>query len=163
MTSEPTTLNALVAALESAGPDDAAVFSTSAGDIGGGYHVTELKLVSIASIDCGGRMDNWTETHLQLLDGHGGARMSVGKFIGIARHSAKKLPELADAPLFVEFAPRNDGLRRYRIDAVSSGTNRVQIALREDAAVCKPMQEQIDAAAVPSGRSNGTGQTAGCC
>ena len=106
-------------------------------------------------------MDSWTETHLQLLDGRGGARMSVGKFIGIARQPAKKLPGLADAPLFVEFAPRNDGLRRYRIAAVSYGTDRVQIALRDDAAVCKPEQEHLTAAAVTSCCGAGTGQTAG--
>lgn len=163
MTPPPTTLNALLALLESANPDDAAVFSTSAGDIGGGYHVTELKLASIRSIDCGGQTDSWTETHLQLLDGHGGAHMSVEKLSKIASHSAKKLPGLGDAPFLVEFAPHNDGLGRYRIGAVTSEPGRVVIALRNDVAMCKPFQDQLATTATLSCCGARAEQAAGCC
>ena len=142
MVPAPTTLNEILLELEKANPDGATVFSTSEGEIGGGYHITELKLASIQSIDCGGRMANWIETYLQLLDGQSGRHMSVQKLKSIANHSAKMLPGLADAPIYVEYAPGNDGLRRYLVGAIVSKPERVVISLHEDGAKCKPAEDR---------------------
>ncbi len=114
------------------------IFTTDEGDIGPGYHVTELKHLSVNSIDCGGRMSAWTEAQLQLLDGNAGGHMSVGKFIGIAKHSAAALPELGKVPISVEFAPGNRGLRRYLIDGLHEDPTSVRVKLIEDGAACKP-------------------------
>ena len=83
------------------------IFRSDEGDIGGGYHVTELKQASINSIDCGGRTDEWTETVLQLLDGSGDTPMSIEKFVAIVRRSEVALPGLSDAPLYFEFGHVN--------------------------------------------------------
>ena len=51
-----------------------------------GYHVTEVKAVSIQAMDCGGRPDAWNETVVQLWNpGDEGDRgfMTVGKFLEI--------------------------------------------------------------------------------
>ena len=46
-------------------PQDVALrFKTDAGEISGGYHVTEWKVASVRSIDCGGHTDAWDETIL---------------------------------------------------------------------------------------------------
>ena len=37
--------------------------------IGPGYHVTEVKAVSIEAMDCGGQAASWRETVIQLMDG----------------------------------------------------------------------------------------------
>ncbi len=163
MAPAPTTLNEILSELEMANPDGATVFGTSAGEIGGGYHVTELKLVSIQGIDCGGRMANWTETHLQLLDGKSGRHMRVQKFASIAHHSAKKLPGLADAPIYVEYAPGNDGLRRYLIASIMAEPERVVISLQEDGAICNPAEVRNAGVSMQACCGEPITQIARCC
>lgn len=47
--------------------DKSLLFEYTAGQIvGANYHITEVKHTSIESVDCGGRMDTWNETVIQL-------------------------------------------------------------------------------------------------
>ena len=126
------------------------IFETSDGPIAAGYHVTEWKLAQIESIDCGARRASWTEASLQLLDGHGGQHMTVETFRGILAKSMAALPDLADAPFSVEFAPGNAGLRIFKVSAPRQGADRVTIALQDGGAACKPALEAV-------------GPTASCC
>lgn len=73
-------LNELLAHLKTTPSASALVFSTEDGDIGSGYHVTEFKHAKVTGIDCGGRVSEWVEASVQLLDGSGGSHMAVGKF-----------------------------------------------------------------------------------
>ena len=135
----------------SASPVDARlIFETSEGPIGPGYHVTEWKLAHVQSIDCGARRDDWTEASLQLLDGDGGQHMTVGTFRGILAKSMTALPDLADAPFSVEFAPGNAGLRIFQANAPRLDADRVTVTLQDGGATCKPALTAIDA-------------TEGCC
>ena len=131
------TIDDLTAALAALPADAPAVFATDEGPIGEGYHVTELKLARIDSIDCGGRMDGWTEAMLQLLDGAGRTHMSVGKLQGILDQSRRRIEGLGDAPLRVEFAPGNDGLCIYGAPAVAMTGGRAVLRLMPDRAACK--------------------------
>ncbi|MEM7241975.1 MAG: DUF6428 family protein [Pseudomonadota bacterium] len=134
-------------------PQEAALqFSTDAGPISGGYHVTEWKAAKVQSIDCGGQMDAWDEATLQLLDGHGGAHMRVGKFNAILKQSIAQVKGLGAAPLQIEFAHQNHGKHLYAaLDPVLEGGN-VVIALRPDQAACKVVT-----------RAQAQGQTTSCC
>jgi len=40
-----------------------------------GYHITELKFAEITGVDCAGRLSNWQEAALQVLDGDGPMEM----------------------------------------------------------------------------------------
>ena len=135
------TLNDLRSALEAAPAEAPIVFRTAAGDIGGGYHVTELRRADVAGIDCGGRQAHWTEATVQLLDGHGGDHMAAGKLRGILDKSLSAIPGLGDADVRVEFAPGNDGLGLFEFAAPRRQDGRVVIALNEARAVCKPAQD----------------------
>jgi len=139
-----------------------AVFQTREGDIGSGYHVTEFKLASVIGIDCGTRISQWRETLLQLLDGAQGEHMSVKKFAAIADKSIEKVPGLGEAPFFVEFAPGNRGLRRYRVSGISSEAGRVVLGLAEDRATCKPAA-QFGAANTVNSCCGGGAARAVCC
>ncbi|MFG5381414.1 DUF6428 family protein [Yoonia sp. R2-816] len=141
MATTVTTLDQLVNELEGTTADLPLVFRTDAGDIGAGYHVTELKHLSVNSIDCGGRRSNWEEAQLQLLDGSHGTHMSAGKFASIARRSVAVIDGLGTVPISVEYAPQNQGLRRYLIDRLQADDNGLRVVLVEDGAVCKPRQE----------------------
>lgn len=132
------TLNDLLKTLKTMTPQAAVVFSTQEAVIGGGYHVSELKAARITSIDCAGRTSEWNEAVVQLLDGPGGAHMSVGKFVRILENSLSKLEALKDVPALVEFAPGNAGLRRFSLDIKNNTADRVDIQLSDEKAVCKP-------------------------
>ena len=133
-----TTLNDLITDLKTLDPDLPLVFATDAGEIGGGYHVTELKRATINSIDCGGNLSEWVETNLQLLDGSEREHMKLGKFIAIANQSMAKINGLADSPLSFEYSPGNIGLHRYAAEWINAGSDTVTVRLKEDRAKCKP-------------------------
>lgn len=132
------TLTDLAETLKTLDANASLVFSTPNAVIGGGYHVTELKVLNITSIDCAGRTSDWREAALQLLDGSTGEHMKVGKFLGILEGSLRKVDGLSDAPVHVEFAPNNAGLRRFEIGAVRHTQDKVEVALSETKATCKP-------------------------
>ena len=47
--------------------DKSLLFEYTTGQmVGANYHITEVKNTSIESVDCGGRMDTWNETVIQL-------------------------------------------------------------------------------------------------
>ena len=140
MAASVTTLGDLIEQLDGHA-DHALVFASDDGEIGAGYHVTELKQISVKSIDCGQRTDQWDETLVQLLDGADGTHMRVGKFIGIARKSEAVLPGLANTPLSFEYAPQNRGLRRMTVRGLSKEDDRIVVALAEENAVCKPLAD----------------------
>ena len=123
------------------------IFESGAGPIGGGYHVTELKLALVTGIDCGARLAEWTEATLQLLDGPGEAPMTAGKLSAILAQSIGKVAGLGAAPLRVEFAHGNSGLRIWEIGTPEMAAGRVRIGLSEASAMCKPFEESAGALA----------------
>ncbi|MGH1354987.1 MAG: DUF6428 family protein [Thalassovita sp.] len=132
------TLAELLSALHAFPQDAPLVFTTRDGPIGGGYHVTELKLSDITGIDCGAKITTWQESALQLLDVKGANHMPVAKFTGIAAQSLKTLERLADAPMVVEFAHGNQGKHIYQLGHPLSAEGKVIVPLTGDNALCKP-------------------------
>ncbi|CTQ56045.1 hypothetical protein LP7551_04602 [Roseibium album] len=143
-------------------PTDAPlVFQSEQGEIGSGYHVTELKLSRITSIDCGARVDEWVEAALQLLDGKGREHMPVGKFAGIVAQSIGKVPGLRNSPMHVEFSHNNKGMRIYEVGEPDFNDGRVTVSLSEERAHCKPALEY--AAKNEGAACCGTGATSSQC
>ena len=145
--SEMQTQPDLVAALAEFPSDSPLVFVTDAGRINGGYHVTELKHARINGIDCGGHRSEWDEVSVQILDGGMGPHMAVGKLLTIVEKSLAAMPELADAPVHVEFAPGNIGLRRYGMAAAEGDGEEVIVRLSEQRATCKLVERKARALA----------------
>ncbi|MEM8958880.1 MAG: DUF6428 family protein [Pseudomonadota bacterium] len=139
------TLEEMLRALENMPGDAPVLFETEAGPIARGYHVTELKRAAITSIDCGGRVASWDEAALQLLDGPQDSEteghMAAGKLCAILRRCLAGLPGLGPAPLSVEFAPGNAGLRLYEPGLPEHVAGAVRIELTERRALCKPAAE----------------------
>lgn len=150
------TLSDLVATLKTQDPQAPLVFATPDAEIGGGYHVTELKVLNITSIDCAGRTSEWREAAVQLLDGRVGEHMKVGKFVGILENSLRKVQGLGDAPAHVEFSPNNEGLQRYEIKFGAPSKDQVLIRLATAQATCKP-------ASVFKQRSKAVATNSRCC
>jgi hypothetical protein len=136
------TLKGLRARLAGFDGDLPVVFSTDKADISGGYHLTELKHLTVSSIDCEGNRRAWTEARMELLDGTGGDLMPLAKLIRILDQSAAAIPLLNDVPLSVEFAPGNRGLRHYALGGIEANGERLRIALTDGQAQCKPRAER---------------------
>jgi len=133
------TPNKLLGLLDGVPDDLPLVFETPHGAIQGGYHVTELKLAQIESVDCAANRSGWSEATLQLYDGHGGAHMPVGKFKAVLAKSIAHLKGLGAADLTVECANGNMGLNRYNLSDPTSTGEAVTVALTPITAMCKPL------------------------
>ncbi|HEY8928297.1 MAG TPA: DUF6428 family protein [Mucilaginibacter sp.] len=70
------------------------------------FHITEIKLAPIISVDCGGVMNKWTEVIMQLWEPgekQTERSMKVGKALSIIAIVEKLLPLDGEAALKVEF------------------------------------------------------------
>lgn len=116
-------------------------FAAPEGRFGTGYHITEFHLARIAAIDCGGGISARAEAVLQLRDGSDGHVITAQKLARIARHSRGRVPGLDAAPLWVEGAPGNSALARYRIASVAVAEAGVVISLTGAEAQCRPSMQ----------------------
>tara|TARA_R110002049_G_scaffold10127_9_gene50624 strand:+ start:1990 stop:2469 length:480 start_codon:yes stop_codon:yes gene_type:complete len=153
----------LLETLSAAPADLPLIFETSDGAIGAGYHVTEFKHAQITGIDCGARLSNWSEATLQLLDGAGRAHMRLSTFTNILRQSIAQVPGLGTAPIRVEFAPGNAGMRSYDMQAPDVSGDRAVIRLREARAICKPAHDKGGTCGTAVDQRTGATASTGCC
>ncbi len=134
-----TSANELTSYLKGRNASDQALFEVEGDQVGRGYHLTELRVAKINSIDCGGVADAWDEAQVQVLDAPGQEVMSAGKMTAILTRSVAEIDGLADAPLNVEFSPGNQGLGRYQFGAPREAEGFVTIPLMPMGPECKAM------------------------
>ncbi len=133
-----TTLADLLARLNGVDRKMPLVFATADGEVGAGFHVTELRHSISKGIDCGGNVETWEDAKLQLLDGSGSTPMTVGTFTKIVQKSLSALPQLRDAPLMVEFGHNNEQLAIMSLHGPDISEESVALFLGDARAVCKP-------------------------
>ena len=106
-----------------------------------GYHVTEVKAVSIESMDCGGRANAWRETVIQLMDGTAAEAergfMTTQKFLGIYDRVAARVPVHAGAEVRVEYGNVRTPALQFHVNAVDVQAERVIVDLRRPGVMCK--------------------------
>lgn len=132
------TFSELLASLQNQDPMKSLVFTSEDGEIGAGYHVTELRHSVSTGIDCGGNVETWEDAKLQILDGQGSEHMHVGKFSDIIEKSLSVLPQLRDVPLLVEFGHNNERLTIMSLHGPEISDAAVVLSLGDARAVCKP-------------------------
>lgn len=156
MASSIATVKELCAALDR-GQGAASLRVTADGrDLASGFHVTEIQMADVNSLDCGGRHLAWSEAAVQILDSGTGRPMEVGTLRAILGKAQDVLPGIGALPLRVDADPGGTGLRRYQIADVKIGGGAVTLSLQPDHAACKPAVES-KAAGLPNCRS------VGCC
>ncbi len=134
---ELASVNELSSFLKGRSAEDQVLFEAEGDEVDRGYHLTELRLARISSIDCGGVADAWDEAQMQVLDAPGEHAMSAGRMAAILTRSAAEIDGLADAPLNIEFSPGNQGLGRYRIGTPRGTDGFVTIPLTQMGPECK--------------------------
>ncbi|CAN5442046.1 DUF6428 family protein [soil metagenome] len=122
------------------------------------YHITEIKLAPITSVDCGGVMNKWTEVIIQLWEP--GAKqqeraMKVSKALSIISLVERSLTPDADAVVKIEFGNSQFDTRQMYPGEITTDGGNLIVDLRPDVTQCK---------AIDRGGSCGT-TTAGeeCC
>lgn len=142
-------------------PDLELVFELGDITIRRDYHLTEVLRLTVDAIDCGGAVDNWQETVLQLVEpGHsqGQRFMSAGKAAGILQRSQARIALHAASEVVLEF--RSDdapAAQRYRVTGIApQGSN--QLRVRSEGA-----RTQCKAAERSHGAGDATSASAKCC
>jgi Family of unknown function (DUF6428) len=154
--------------------DKPLVFEYAGRDIQRGYHVTEVKAGTFASLDCGANPESWRETVIQLWDIAGEparTHMPAGKFLAILRKVSEKVPLDGQAKLTFEVSDGGSAMQLFAASAVALDRDVVRVSLTQRPATCKPRDrfwlEQPDRASAGScgsqqGKDGITVKACGC-
>jgi hypothetical protein len=104
------------------------------------YHITEIKQAPIVSVDCGGKMNTWTEIIVQLWEPSGqdeGRAMQVNKALSIVKTVEKSLPLNPLGTVKIEFGNSQfDTRQMYPGEFIIEGDNLI-VNLIPDFTQCK--------------------------
>jgi len=107
------------------------------------YHITEIKQAPITSVDCGGKMNAWTEVIVQLwepLSGSAERAMTVGKALSIINIVEKAMSINPLATVKIEFGNSEfDTRQMYPNDLLIEGDELI-VDLRPDQTQCKAIE-----------------------
>ncbi|WP_458097832.1 DUF6428 family protein [Roseomonas sp. WA12] len=107
-----------------------------------GYHVTEVKIGSFVTLDCGGNPDAWQETILQVEDLPASAEkpdyMEVGKLLAILEKVAARVSFQRESRLTFEIGPPGRPMQVFDVGAIRIEPTRAVMELEPRPAICKP-------------------------
>jgi hypothetical protein len=111
---------------------------------GTNYHLTEVKNVTFETIDCGGKVNDWKETHIQLWE----SPSEVGKEYYITTDKALAIFDRVNAirPIRLETEAKiefgNDEFHTsiLSIDSIVSDEHKVKVKLFTDKTQCKAQE-----------------------
>ncbi|MFT5165504.1 MAG: hypothetical protein ACI8P3_000731 [Saprospiraceae bacterium] len=104
------------------------------------YHLTEIKQAQIVSVDCGGKMNSWTEVVLQLWVPEGGgseSAMQVAKAMNIIDQVENALPIHPNGIVKIEFGDQNFETRQMLPASLEIMEGNLIIKLHADKTQCK--------------------------
>lgn len=146
------------------------VFAFNHGLIQQNYHITEVMKQHTNAIDCGGALDEWDETLIQLLEPSqltDDDFMPVQKAVDIFGRSDQKLALLAESEVVLEYKAKNlDAVQRFFIEDINVTDNAVIVKTRGARTQCKAMArkkevEKSCCAAMPEGAQ--AARVSRCC
>jgi uncharacterized protein DUF6428 len=121
-------------------PQNQLIFSDGDGHaVPGGYHLTELKSASFDTVDCGGQVNRWRETIVQLWVPPNPADdyMTAAKFLKIFDQVRGMIPLNLDAEIRVEYGDENLFPSTYHVRSVTRDENATHVLLEPPATTCK--------------------------
>lgn len=129
-----------------------------------GYHVTEVKAVSIESMDCGGKANAWRETVIQLMDGSAqeaeAGFMTNRKFLAIYDRVVKQMPVRDEAEMRFEYGNTALPAMQYHVAGLELLPDSIRVHLRTPGVQCKAS----DACGTPAtDTSAACAPESGCC
>ena len=126
-----------------------------------GYHITEIKNISIDSVDCGGSPHFEKRTEVQLWRDENSSEtgyMKAGKAKSIFDIVEKMKPMDQEAEIFFEYGNAGLPTSSYQIALTHAVEDQVKIYLNVPAVACKPRLVLV-------GENSGSccGNETGCC
>ena len=135
--------------------------------VGPGYHVTEVKAVSIEAMDCGGKAATWRETVIQLMDGTAddaaGGFMSNRKFLAIYDRVTSKIPVRDEAQVRFEYGNAIMPAVQYHVTGMEAQLERIVVQLRTPGVQCKADEACGLLMGEVTASENGCAPDSGCC
>jgi hypothetical protein len=111
--------------------------------IGPSYHITEIKQAPIVSVDCGGKMNTWTEVIIQLWEPQNQQQeraMKVRKALSIIAIVEKALILNPQAIVKIEFGNAEFDTRQMVPNEFKVDEESLVIDLRADTVQCKAIE-----------------------
>ncbi|HEX7021629.1 MAG TPA: DUF6428 family protein [Trueperaceae bacterium] len=130
-----------------------------------GYHITEIMVADIRSLDCGANLERRQETVVQLWDvpaEAGETHMQTEKFLAIYDRVAARLSVAGDAALVFECGDAARPAIRHTATDVAIQDDTVVVQLTPIQASCKP-RDRRQASLPAIGTKNRTMTTANGC
>lgn len=142
-------------------PESDLIFEFEGSAIRRGYHLTEVLCLTIDAIDCGGAVDHWSETVLQLVEPsqpQAESFMRSQKATAILQRSKARVPMLTESEVVLEFRPAGLGAaQRFHVtDVQPGGDGQLRVTSVGARTQCKAAERK--ASACGDGASNGA-----CC
>ncbi|UQN05643.1 DUF6428 family protein [Deinococcus sp. QL22] len=129
-----------------------------------GYHVTEVKAVTIEAMDCGGKAATWRETVIQVMDGSAeearAGFMTNRKFLAIYERAAKQLSIRGAAEVRFEYGNSHTPALQYHVTHAEVQPGRILVHLQMPGVQCKAGE----ACGLPVATAEaGCAPKSGCC
>jgi hypothetical protein len=141
-------------------------FSTAAGSVPAGYHLTEVKRVALDTVDCGSKAHSWMENQFELWSA-GPAEpdnklMRAGKFLSIVEkvRPTLSLDERAEARVFGSVAGGPDQL--HDVASIETGKSSITVHLEPVTAQCKAAQSETGSACCTMATGSELAERCGC-
>ena len=147
-----------------AAPQNRLLFIDANGNqVHAGYHLTELKSALVDTVDCGGRVNHWPETIVQLwVPSHrANEYMTAAKFLKIFDKVRGMIPLDLDAEIRVEYGDENFFPSTYHIRSVTHGESTTRVLLEPPHTTCKARDRRV--ATLPAADSCCTSPREACC
>jgi hypothetical protein len=120
------------------------VFEFPHGPIRKGYHLTEVLRLRVDAVDCGGALDRWSETVLQLVEpaAHDGTGfMRADKALDILTRTQERVALVADSEVLLEFQSADttatSAAQRFHIDRMEAVDGVLKVFTRGTSTQCK--------------------------
>jgi DNA-binding transcriptional ArsR family regulator len=123
-----------------ASPEKQLIFTRPDGrSVHSGYHLTEVKAVLLDTVDCGGELNQWHETIIQLWvpPDADNEYMTAAKFLRIFDKVRGLVPLKLDAEIRVEYGDENFFPSTYHVCSVMSDKAVIHAVLQPPATTCK--------------------------
>jgi hypothetical protein len=154
--------NEFISALRAA-PQNQLIFTDLDGHaVPSGYHLTELKSASYDTVDCGGQVNRWQETIVQLWvpPGPTDDYMTAAKFLKIFDKVRGMITLNFDAEIRIEYG-EDFFPSTYHVHSVSRDENATRVLLQPPVTTCKARDRR--AASRQINESRCVTKTQSCC
>lgn len=129
------------------------------------FHITEIKQANITSVDCGGKMNAWTEIIVQLWEPNtqdSQPSIKVEKAMSIIKMVEKTLPLNPNSPVKIEFGNDTFDTRQMHPQDFEIIGNEIIVKLQADKTQCKAI-DRGDSCGTPKQEIPLSEIQNGCC